>query len=260
VELRIVEPRPDNTFAIEDIAAAIDSRTRMLMVSFVEFHTGTRNDMAALGRLCTERGVFFAVDGVQGVGALAVDVDDWRADLVSVGGHKWMLAGEGAGFCYIRRDKLDLLDPVGASWLSLEDPLTFLTGSAEPAPFDKPLAGDAGRFEGGTLNIAGIHALGKSVDTMLELGPADIERHILQLGAMLVEGLAERGYDVISPQGPGARSGITCFRPSRSDARKLLVMLRKEGFGLGFPCGAIRVSPHYYNNAGDINALLDALE
>ena len=259
VELRIVEPRAGNTFSVDDIVASIDSRTRMLMVSWVEFHTGARNDLTALGAICRERGIFFAVDGVQGVGALAARVRDWNADLLSVGAHKWMLAGEGVGFCYINRNKLDTLDPVGAAWLSVEDPLDFLTGGDKPAPFDKPLAADATRFEGGTLNIAGIHALGKSAETMLELGPENIERHILALGAHLVEGLKGFGYEVISPQADGARSGITCFRPVKEEARELLKRLRDKKFSLGFPCGTVRVSPHYYNNEDDIGKLLAAL-
>jgi cysteine desulfurase / selenocysteine lyase len=260
VELRIVEPGPDNTFNLDDILAAIDSRTRMLMVSFVEFHTGARNDLAALGAICRERGIFFAVDGVQGVGALACRVKEWNADLVSVGGHKWMMAGEGVGFCYINPDKLDTLNPVGASWLSVTNPLEFLTGGGDPAPFAKPLADDARRFEGGTLNIAGIHALGKSAETMLDLGPEKIETHILELGKVLVEGLLSSGYKVVSPQSDFTRSGITCFKPRNEDAIRLLKRLRGKKFCLGFPCGAIRVSPHYYNNKEDIERLLAALD
>ncbi len=260
VELRIVEPGPDNTFSLKNILAAIDSRTRMLMVSFVEFHTGARNDLAALGDICRERGIFFAVDGVQGVGALASRVKEWNADLVSVGGHKWMMAGEGVGFCYISPDKLDVLSPVGAAWLSVTEPLEFLIGGRDPASFEKPLADDARRFEGGTLNIAGIHALGKSAETMLELGVEKIEAHILELGAILVDGLVSRGYEVVSPQAAGTRSGITCFRPANSDAGKLLKKLRADKISLGFPCGTIRVSPHYYNNKEDIERLLAALD
>ncbi len=260
VELRIVEPEPDNTFSLDNILAAIDSRTRMLIVSWVEFHTGVRNELAVLGAVCRERGIFFAVDGVQGVGALVSRVKEWNADLVSVGAHKWMMAGEGVGFCYLNREKLNLLSPVGASWLSITDPLEFLTGGGDPAPFEKPLAADARRFEGGTLNIAGIHALGKSAETMLELGPEKIEAHILELGELLVEGLARRGYELVSPQGESQRSGITCFRPRNGDAFELLRRLRANKISLGFPCAALRVSPHYYNNRDDIARLLAALD
>jgi len=259
VELRLVSPEPDNSFDVQRVAEAMDGSTRMVMVSFIEFHTGARNDLAALGEVCREREVFFAVDGVQGVGALQTAVRDWKVDLLSAGGHKWLLAGEGVGFCYVRRECLDRLEPVTAGWLSVEDPVEFLRLDLEEAPFDKPLRADARRYEGGTLNIAGIHCLGRSVETMLELGVNDIETRILMLGARLVEGLRAKGYRVLSPQGRGHRSGITCFRPERGDARKLLVDLRRRGFSLGFPCGSLRASPHYYNNEEDIDRLLEAL-
>ena len=259
VELRLVDPLPDNSYRLEDIEAALDSSTRMLMVSFVEFHTGFRNDLAALGALCRERGIFLAVDGVQGVGALRTAVRDWQVDLFSAGGHKWLIGGEGTGFCYLRKESLEELDPWACSWLSVEEPLEFLRRDIGLAPFDRPLRKDARRFEGGTLNIAGIMALGKSVETLLELGPEDIERHIFKLGDLAVEGLERKGYLVISPRKEGQRSGIICFRSRTRDNRQILLDLRQQKFGLGFPCGSIRLSPHYYNNEEDIEALLAAL-
>jgi selenocysteine lyase/cysteine desulfurase len=259
VGLSLVEPRPDNRFPVEEIASALDSSTRMLAVSFVEFHTGFRNDLAALGKLCRERDIFFVVDGVQGVGALRTEVRKWGVDLLSTGGHKWLLAPEGVGFAYLRAESLELLEPVACSWLSLEQPLDFLARGVKEAGYDKPLRNDAARFEGGTLNVAGIHALGKSVETMLELGVDDIENRILHLGARAVEGLKGKGYEVLSPQQEGERSGITVFRSGKLDMSRLLVDLRSRGFALGFPCGAIRISPHYYNNEDDIDRLISAL-
>ncbi|MBN2290472.1 MAG: aminotransferase class V-fold PLP-dependent enzyme, partial [Candidatus Glassbacteria bacterium] len=102
VGLRLVRSRSDNRFPVEEIAAACDSTTRMLAVSFVEFHTGFRNDLAALGELCRERGIFFVVDGVQAVGALRTEFRCWGIDLLSAGGHKWLLAPEGVGFACLR--------------------------------------------------------------------------------------------------------------------------------------------------------------
>jgi cysteine desulfurase / selenocysteine lyase len=259
VNLRLVPPRPDNTWALEDIEAALDPGVRMLVLSFVEFHTGFRHDLAALGRLCRERDIFFVVDGVQGVGALATDLHAWGVDLLSAAGHKWLLSPEGTGFVFLRREKLDRLDPLFCSWISLEDPFDFLARGVTEARFDKPLRGDARRFEGGTLNVSGFTALGRSVETLLELGSGDIETHILSLGARAAAGLLEKGYEVTSPQGPGRRSGITCFRSRRRNNAELLAGLRICGFSLGFPCGSIRVSPHYYNNEDDIDRLLEAL-
>jgi len=259
VGLRLVAPGPDNSYRLEDIEAAVDETTRMIVASFVEFHTGCRNDLIGLGELCRRHNLFFAVDGVQGVGALQTAAADWSIDLLSVGGHKWMLSGEGIGFCYLRSGRLDDLDPFICSWLSLEEPLEFLSQGLEVAAFDKPLRKDSRRFEGGTINVAGIMALGKSVETMLELGTQNIEKHILDLGSRAVQGLKSKGYKVISPQEKERRSGITCFHSAKHDNRRLLAELRRKNFSLGFPCGSIRLSPHYYNNEEDIDRLLEAL-
>lgn len=260
VRLNLLPPRKDNTWTVGDIEAAVDSSTRMLALSWVEFHTGFRHDPAALGELCRRRGLFFLVDGVQGAGALKTRFDEWGVDMFSVGGHKWMLGPEGTGFGLLKRERLELLEPVTASWVSLEDPFDFLGKGAPEARFDKPLRGDARRFEGGTLNVAGAHALGRSVETSLELGPEDIEARILSLGARAVAGLRERGFRVLSPQGEGQRSGITVF--SRADGKnaRLLAGLRKRKIVVGYPCGNIRISPHYYNNEEDIDIFLDALD
>lgn len=260
VRLKLLPPQPDNAWSVDDIAAALEPRTRMLALSWVEYHTGFRNDLAAIGQLCRERGVFFLVDGVQGSGALKACLNDWGVDMFSAGGHKWMLGIEGTGFGVLRRDKLDLLEPTAVSWISLEDPFDFLGKGAPEPRFDKPLRRDARRFEGGTLNVAGAHALGKSVDTLLELGPEDIEAHILALGARAVEGLKSRGFKVLSPQGDGQRSGITVFSHPSGNNGRLLVELRKRKITVGYPCGNIRISPHYYNNEDDIDTLLEALD
>jgi len=259
VSLRLVPPRPDNTWRVEDFAAAMDHRTRMLALSWVEFHTGFRHDLAALGELCHERGVFFLVDGVQGLGALHANIAAWGVDLFSAAGHKWLLSPEGTGFGWLNPAWLDRLEPVSASWIALEDPFDFLGRGIKDARFDKPLRHDARRFEGGTLNVAGAHALGRSVETILELGPEAVESRILELGARAVEGLLARGYRVLSPQGPGQRSGITVFSRPSGDNAALLAELRKKKIITGYPCGNLRVAPHYYNDERDIDSLLAAL-
>jgi len=87
---------------LETVEDALRSpRARMLTLSSVEFGSGARNDLNALGQLCRERGVFFCVDAIQSVGCLPIDVEACGIDFLSAGGHKWMLSVEGCGifFC-----------------------------------------------------------------------------------------------------------------------------------------------------------------
>lgn len=260
VEVRFVTPRSDNSFSLDDIREAADSRTRMLSLSCVQFSTGFRSDLGVVGEFCRSRRIFFVVDGVQAVGHVKIDVKRSGVDLLSAGAHKWLMSGEGVGLGYLRRESLDKLDNGSCGWLSLADPLDFLTGRADTPAYEKPLIDSAARFEPGTLNIAGIHALGKSIETMLELGMEEIEKRILALSGLAAEAINRCGYELISPQGVGRRSGINCFRSREKDIKEVLVGLRKEKVSVGFPCGAIRVSPHYYNDESDIERFEEVLK
>src|SRR5438128_6989247 len=111
VEVRTLASR-DQRLWLDDLRALIDQHTRIVSLSFVEFASGFRNDLDAIGALCRERGVYFFLDAIQGLGVLPLDVQKTPVDFLSADGHKWLLGPEGAGVFYIRRDLVDLLRPV----------------------------------------------------------------------------------------------------------------------------------------------------
>ena len=118
VQVRAV-PSRGSRLLLDDIAAAIDGRTRIVSLSFVEYASGFRNDLDALGQLCRERGVLFFVDAIQGLGTFPIDVRKTPIDFLSADGHKWLLGPEGAGIFYVRRELIDRLHPVGIGWNSV---------------------------------------------------------------------------------------------------------------------------------------------
>src|SRR5438477_10187634 len=132
---------------VNDIRAAIYGRTRIVSLSFVEFASGFRNDLSAVGQLCRERGILFFVDAIQGLGALPLDVQQTPIDFLAADGHKWLLGPEGAGIVYASRGLLERLHPVGVGWNSVVHALDF--GS-----IDFTLKPHAGRWEGGSPNLA----------------------------------------------------------------------------------------------------------
>ena len=138
---------------IDDLRAAMDQRTRIISLSFVEYASGFRNDLDTIGTLCRERGVFFFVDAIQGLGALPLDVQRTPVDFLAADGHKWLLGPEGAGIFYIRRELVDRLHPIGVGWHSVVHALDF-------SHIDLNLKPHAGRWESGSLNVAGSIALG----------------------------------------------------------------------------------------------------
>ena len=210
VEVRFVEPDPENRVTPEQIAAACDATTRVASVSWVSFTNGFRLDVSALARLLHARDVLLFVDAIQGLGVLPLDVRSAEIDFLSADAHKWLLTPEGIGLFFVRRDRLERLDLTYKSWLSVQDPFEHQT-------YDSPLHDDARRFEYATPNTAGIFAMRAALALLLECGIENVAAHVHRLTDALCEGLARRGYRVRSPRAGGDWSGIVGFDDGGAD-------------------------------------------
>jgi cysteine desulfurase / selenocysteine lyase len=248
-------PTQDHCLHLEQIEQAMRDHPniRLLALSFVGFATGFRNDLATLGNLCRQYEVHFCVDGIQGAGALPIDVEAMNIDFLAAGGPKWLMGPVGAGLFYCRRDLVDFLQPGRHGWLSTTDIPNFFR-------YDAPLSDTASRFEAGTLPWPSLHGLVASVETLLEVGVETIERYVLALGEALREGLTEQGYTVASPGGPGQRSGIVSFIDAARSAPEVVAHLDRHRVTVSARGPYVRVSPHFFNNLDDINALLGAMD
>ncbi len=252
VEVRFA-PAHDNRILVEDIAALMDERTRLVALSFVEFATGFRNDLTAIGQLCRERGIYFCVDGIQGLGALDLKVTQSPIDFLAAGGPKWLMGPIGVGFLYCRQALIEKLVPIRVGWWGVVDRDDYFR-------YDSPLRDDARRFEEGSLNLLGIHGLGASLELLSEVSIPRIEERVLGLTDYLIAGLQERGYHIPTPiASPQERSGIVCFHHPHHAVEGLEQQLRKARVIISKRDQVIRVSPHFYNDETDIDQLLGAL-
>jgi len=251
VELRRVASR-DNRIEIDDLRAAIDGRTRLVSLSYVEFASGFCNDLAAIGELCRQRGVYFFVDAIQGLGVLPLDVRQTPVDFLAADGHKWLLSAEGAGLFYIRRELVDLLHPVGVGWNSV-------VGARDFGRIDFQLKPHAGRWESGSLNVAGITALGASLEWLLAIGLPAITARVLELTDHLCRRAAAAGMQVFSSRRPEDRSGIVSLIVPGADVRQLVRHCRSQGIVINQRAGRVRVSPHCYNTVEEIDRLVELL-
>jgi len=227
-------------------------RTRLLSISSVEFGSGARNDLEAIGRLCRERGVLFCVDAIQSLGCFPIDVERCGIDFLSADGHKWLLSVEGCGLFYCARRALGLLTPRVVGWRSVAENWNF-------DEYHFQLQPGAGRFEEGTTNTPGIFGLGAAIDLLLEVGVEDIGERVLALTDRLVRGLLERNARVLSPRSDGRASGIVSFtlpdEPVEESTRRLV----ERGVFVVARRGGVRASPHFYNSEEEIDRLLGAL-
>jgi len=252
VETRFA-PAREGRILVEDVAGMMDERTRLVALSFVEFGTGYRNDLAAIGELCRKRGVLFSVDAIQGLGALPLDVRTCRVDFLSAGGPKWLMGPEGTGIFYCREELIERLTPALIGWRSVVDRDDYYR-------YDSPLLPDARRFEPGTRNIPGLVGLGASLETLLEVGIPRIEEQVLALTDHLIEGLEARGYEVATPhERREERSGIVAFQHKEHPVDGLYRRLMEADVVVSLRGGTIRVSPHFYNVEEELDRLLEAL-
>ena len=243
----------DGRLPLEAVEDALRSpRARLLALSSVEFGSGARNDLEALGKLCREHGVLFCVDAIQSLGCFPFDVERDGIDFLSADGHKWLLSVEGCGIFYCSKRVLDLLTPRVVGWRSVTQNRDFDRLHLDLQP-------GAGRFEEGTPNTAGIFGLGAAVNLLLEIGVEAIGRRVLELTDRLVEGLVERGARVLSPRSPGEASGIVSFRHGDEDPEHTARRLRKQQVFVVARRGGVRASPHFYNDDSDLDRLLQAL-
>jgi selenocysteine lyase/cysteine desulfurase len=239
--------------AIDDLRDAMDSRTRLLAISSVEYASGFRSNLDALCELCRGRGVALCIDAIQSLGALPLDVSRSPVDFVASGGHKWLLGPQGTGFLYVRREWLDRLRVALVGWSSV-------VSGHDYGRIDFTLKPHAGRFESGTLNYGGLAALGDSVRLLLDLGPEAIERRINELTGHLCELAQRAGWSVFSDRAADAWSGIVVLEKSGVEPKPVAARAKAAGVIVAVRGGRLRVSPHVYNTVEDLDRLAELLK
>jgi selenocysteine lyase/cysteine desulfurase len=256
VETRRV-PTENGRLDLDQLAAAIDARTRIVSVSWVGYATGYRHDVTRIAELAHERGALMMLDAIQGVGAFPLDVRKTPVDFLAADGHKWMLGPEGAGIAYIRRENLERLRPIGIGWHSV-------VHSSEYTRIEFNLKPTSGRYEGGSQNMAGMLALGASLDLLLELGLERLSAAILDITDRACERLREIGAIIVSDRrlehrAGQQRSGIIAFELADRDPLAVKKHCLTRQVVLSCRSGRLRISPHAYNNEEDVERLVEAL-
>jgi cysteine desulfurase/selenocysteine lyase len=210
---------------------ALDARSRVLAVSHVHASTGTRVDLARLARACRERDALLVVDGVQALGAVAVDAS--LADVYCASHFKWMLGSFGTA--------------------------TFTTSARAReriAPVARGYANEAGPgYQYAHASLPGLFALDAALDHAEAVGRDTVHAQVAHLARVLMDGLAGLGLHVLTP--PGAHAGIVSV--ACDDAAGLQQALGARGVSVAERDGLLRVSPHFYNTTDDLDVLLGHL-
>lgn len=241
----------DGTVSLDAIARALMPETRLLTISWVQFLSGFRAELQAIGALCRARGILFCVDAIQGLGALELDVEACGIDFLACGGHKWLMASQGIGFLYLTEALQDRITP-RAGWL--HGPIDWDNLNDYRLVFHET----AERFRLGTLNSVGIAALHAALGLYFDAGPAECEARVLRLARTLAAGLDRLGLARYGSADPAHASGIVTVHHRRPEA--LYEALRQQNIVASVRSRLLRFAPTYYNSEDEIQETLDAIK
>lgn len=266
LDIRIVKT-PDSRFRAEDFEKLCDDRTRLIVLSSVEWCNGWKMDLREIGEMCKRRGIFLVVDAVQQLGISKMDTQQFHVDILTAGGHKWLNSPYGAGILYVNRKTMPKIRQVYYGYLNTKVPEggwgAYWENPAAPPVNDWQFDMTARKFEiGGTSNYAGAIALGESLALVNELGVENIEARILELSDYCMNELEKIGGTIITHRDPGRRCGIVIARlyNDLETDRKILKELhaRKVFIAQRFTdyVGGFRISCQYFNNEADIDRMI----
>lgn len=232
-----------------------DPRVKCVALSWVSFWSGARIDLSRIGAACRRRGIWFAVDAIQGLGPLALDLRATPVDILASGAQKWLCSPWGSGFVYVREALIPALEPPAAGWLaqaSSGDFNRFLD-------YDPTWHTDARRFEVGTIPYQDIVGMNATLSLLLELGPARIERHVQALADRLVAwATGAKQVRLITPVETARRAGIVSMDTGDLDGDSQ--RLRAANVTHSVREGVIRLAPHFHNTMDEVDQVIRVLE
>ncbi len=226
-----------------------------VVISWVQFSTGYVADLQRIGNACRAHGAFFIVDGIQGCGVLPINVHELPIDMFASGAQKWLLGPWGTGFVYIRRELIQQLEPHDVGWACMRASTDY--GRLTDYEFD--FLPDARRFEVVTLAYQEFAVANAATTLLLEIGVHQVAAHCAVLVARIVQWVeTRRDVRLVSAVDATRRAGIVAFAPS--DLVGMSDRLQRANVIHGTREGAIRLSPHCYNTASEIDEVLRVLE
>jgi selenocysteine lyase/cysteine desulfurase len=253
VELRLCR-EIDGRVDVDEMLGFIDSNTRVVTISAVQFASGFRADLERIGEAAKRVGALFAVDIIQAFGAMPLDLSGLQVDIAAGASHKWLCSPEGCGIFFLSERAMEVVAPTLIGWISVEHPWDFT--DREQSYKEGALA-----LESGTGPASLFYGLEQSLTLIRDTGLADIRDHLADLTDDLCERLSAKDYELVSSRIPAEKSQIVCVKhrggiPSGQIAKDL----EAKGIIVSPRGDRLRIAPHFFNNSDDIERLVGALD
>lgn len=243
----------DGLISAEAMEAAIDERTRLVVMSHVCFRHGARfsdETVRRVARKAHAHGALILLDIYQSVGSLDIDVRDLEVDFAVGGMLKYLLGCAGAGFLYVRRSVADSLRPRTSGWFSQEPDNMMNIFAHRPGP-------GAIRFQGGTPPVPACFAARAGLRIIMDIGTSAIAAQNRMLTGYAADRLADAGIVVRTPREDALRGPMVAI--SSPADNELVEALAERGVVTSCRAGNVRAGFHFYNNRRDADRLVDAI-
>jgi cysteine desulfurase / selenocysteine lyase len=252
VELRLC-PERDGRIDLDEFISLIDSNTKLVSISAVQFASGFRADLERIGRAARAVDALFAVDIIQAFGVMPFDLEAQFIDIACGASHKWLFSPEGCGILYLNERARKRVEPTLVGWISVEEPWDF----ADTEQGWKP---NALAWESGTGGISLFYGLKQSLKILQEAGAENSQKYLAELTDYLCELLREKNYEIISSREQNEKSQIVCIKPkSPQSSSELAAFLEKNQIIVSPRGEGLRIAPHIFNNRADIEKLIEFL-
>lgn len=239
----------------EIVECALTKRTRLVALASANNASGYRIDVETIGKMCTDRGILFSVDGIQTAGAFSIPLRN--VDFLSAGAQKWMLGPSGAGILFVKKSRHALLRPMMVGGWNVESP-NFV------AQREIRYENGGRKFEPGGYNNIPIAGMQGAIALLSAVGLSKISERILLLIATLKNKLDPADFEFLSPDGSADHASFLTFRSHRVRSEKLIDALAKNDIVVSLRIDRanrcwIRVSPHFYNTFAEMERIAEVL-
>lgn len=240
----------DSGSLLDQLDAAIDERTRIVALTHVCYRNGEKLDVAAISRLAHARGAYVLIDGFQAIGTAPIDVHAIGCDFYAGGTLKYLLGTAGVGYLYARRDTTAELQPTVTGWFAQDDIGAMDHRRHHPT-------GTARRFEAGTPPVPNVYAAAAGLGIIADVGLDAIGQRIEMLTARIIAHARQLSLSLATPEDPARHGAMIALRSH--DAPAMVAALHAEDIVTSSRDGNLRLSPHFYNDEGDIDRAFDAI-
>ncbi|HEX7333510.1 MAG TPA: aminotransferase class V-fold PLP-dependent enzyme [Pyrinomonadaceae bacterium] len=252
VEVRMCEER-EGRIDISELESLIDHKTRVVAISHVQYASGFRMDLERLGRAARRHDALFVVDTIQALGVVPTDVEAELIDVAAGASHKWLLAPEGVGYLYLSDRARERIQPTLVGWISVPNPDDYFN-------FEQGWNRGTLAWETGTGPAALLHGFNASLELLSRFGVQKIANYLEELTDYLCERLRGKRYEVVSSRAPGEKSQIVCIRHLDGlSAMSLYHQLNSKSIVTAPRGDRLRIAPHFYNTAAEVDQFVQAL-